>query len=124
MFHDKNTAAPIKGAGWLPKTFSQIDHGNNLAAQVDYPFEIRRCIGNGGDLRDAHDLMQGSDRDAVGFPSNLESNDMGLAAHGDIPSESPPSRIWLPGRSREDCRWCGRCAARSGPSNQACLLYT
>jgi hypothetical protein len=56
--------------------FAQVDHRDNLAAQVDYAFHVVRRVGNCGDFRHTNNLVQRSDGNAIGLASHLKADNV------------------------------------------------
>src|SRR5579872_2607217 len=81
VFHHQDAVASFGFDALDAKALAQVHDGDDFSAQVDYALEVVGSVGNGSDLRHPHDLVQGSDGDAVSFAPNLEADDMEFAIH-------------------------------------------
>src|SRR5208282_4836588 len=90
--HDAVAAVLLRISG---KTFSQVHHGNDLAAQVDDAFDEDRCIGDDGNVHHAHDLVHDPNGHAEVFLSDAEADDLLKLCHPILQHSSdgsPPGR--------------------------------
>src|SRR6266403_1745675 len=92
MFDYQNPAPALKRSGCFSEALTQVQHGNDLAAQVDDALHVGRSIRHRGDLRHPHDFVQGGDGNAIRLAANLKAYDLCLMDHDGV--YRPPTAAW------------------------------
>src|ERR1700694_1093799 len=88
-FHHKNAVLLVDLDFFFPEALAQVDYRNDLSAQIDDSLDVVWGLRYGGDVRDAHNLMNQRDVHPKGLPSDSEADDMQVFVFGHPKSSEP-----------------------------------